>query len=303
MNIVLAKTFLEVVAAGSMSIAADRLNVTHSTVTVRIKNLEENILRRPVLVRSRSGVQLTADGVRFKEFAESLVRTWQMARRHMSLASGFEGIMSIGIDRTMWGGLMRDWVYRTRQQRPEVAMRVECDSSPNLVQRLFEGWLDVCVIYETLARSGFRAERLFDDPMVVVSTERRGAAYWDPKYISIDYDGGVKHQEAQLWGEFDETPHLSVSDISMGIEFADMFGGSIVIPKRMLDSDDLPCQLYEVPDQPQVERTAYILYSLDAMKTRLPGMSPQEIKESIIRQFEGEETIWSDGLHQKVATM
>ncbi|TIX37315.1 MAG: LysR family transcriptional regulator, partial [Mesorhizobium sp.] len=52
MNIDLARTFLEVVASGNMSAAAERLHVTHSTVTVRIKNLED-ILQRQLLNRSR----------------------------------------------------------------------------------------------------------------------------------------------------------------------------------------------------------------------------------------------------------
>ena len=74
MNIELARTFLEVVAAGSLAGAAERLHVTHSTVTMRIKSLED-ILRRKVLNRNRSGVTMTAAGAQFHPYAETLVRT------------------------------------------------------------------------------------------------------------------------------------------------------------------------------------------------------------------------------------
>jgi DNA-binding transcriptional LysR family regulator len=291
MNIQLARTFLEVVSAGSMSVAAERLNVTHSTVTVRIKTLED-ILRRQVLVRGRNGVTLTADGTRFLEFAESLVRTWQMTRRHMSLASGFKAILSIGIDRTLWDSGMRDWVKKTRSVRPETAIRCERDSSANLMQRLFEGWLDICVVYEAQTRSGFRAERLFDDPLIVVSTENRSPKQWDPQVILIDYDSGVKHQEAMIWGDIDETPHLSVNELAMGLEFIAYFGGSILMPKRLLTASNLPCPLYPVPDQPEVERTAYMVYSVEALKSRMPHLTSRQIRTSLQRQFEGEEVIW-----------
>jgi len=293
MNIELARTFLEVAAAGSMSIAAERLNVTHSTVTVRIKTLED-ILRRPVLVRNRSGATLTADGVRFKEFAETLVRTWMMTRRHMSLASGFESILSIGFDRSLWTGVLDEWVHQTRKSKPKIAIRCEQDSSERLLQRLFEGWLDVCIVYETKSRSGFRAERLFDDPLVTVSTEQRNEVPWDPKHISIDYGAATKYQEGLLWGELDETPHLSVSDLSMALEFICRFGGSILLPKRMLSSPALRVPLYPVPNQPQLERTAYLVYSIEALKTRLPKLAVKQLKASFVKQFEGAQNIWAD---------
>ena len=291
MNIQLARTFLEVVSAGSMSVAAERLNVTHSTVTVRIKTLED-ILRRQVLVRGRNGITLTAEGTRFLEFAESLVRTWQMTKRHMSLASGFRAILSLGVDRTLWDGIMNQWTRKTREARPDTAIRCERDSSERLMQRLFEGWLDMCVVYEAQTRSGFRAERLFDDPLIVVSTEQREPKEWDPKHISIDYDSGVKYQEALLWGEIDETPPLSVNELAMGLEFAATFGGSMLLPKRLLNSPSLPCQLYPIPGQPEVTRTAYMVYSIEALKSRLPHLTARQVKTSLQRQFAGEDPIW-----------
>ena len=90
MNIELARTFLEIVSTGSFARAADRLHVTHSTVTMRIKTLE-SLLNQRLLIRNKTGVTLTASGVRFQRFAEALVRTWQLTRREMTLASGLDG--------------------------------------------------------------------------------------------------------------------------------------------------------------------------------------------------------------------
>lgn len=293
MNIQLARTFLEVVKAGSMSLAADRLHVTHSTVTVRIKTLED-ILRRQVLVRNRNGVQLTADGTRFLEFAESLVRTWQITRRNMSLASGFESILSIGVERTLWKGVANDWLIKTRSARPEVAIRCEVDANDRLIQRLFEGWLDVCIVFETQVRSGFRAEKLFDDPLILASTQKREAMTdMDPLFVSVDYDTGVRYQTEVIWGEHDATPHLSVSDLEMGLDFVSRYGGSMLIPRRMLDGGDLPCPLHPIAGQPMIERPAYIVYSLEAMKSRRSRIKIDALRESFIRQFEGKEDIWS----------
>jgi DNA-binding transcriptional LysR family regulator len=283
---------LEVVAAGNMSVAADRLHITHSTVTVRIKSLEE-ILQRQLLNRNRSGITLTADGVRFHEFAESLVRTWQIARRHMSLASGFQSILSIGVDRILWSDLMNDWLVKTRRAKPEIALRCEAGSSEYLLQRLFQGWIDVCIVYEHQTRSGFRAEKLFDDPLILASTSRREAQKaMDPMFVEIDYDKNARYQEAVIWGENEDTPHVSVTDLDMGLEIIANFGGSVLVPKRLMSRTDLPFQLHPIPDQPVIERTVYMVYSPDALKPRHRRLTAPQLKESLQRKFKGEDVIW-----------
>ncbi len=76
MNLVLARTFLELVNAKNFNKAADRLHVTQSTVTVRIAALEE-LLGQQLFTREKSGVGLTVAGRKFLPYAELLLQTWQ----------------------------------------------------------------------------------------------------------------------------------------------------------------------------------------------------------------------------------
>lgn len=293
MNIELARTFLEVVATGSFARAAGRLNVTQSTVTMRIKALEET-LRCRLLIRNKTGVSMTAAGIRFQRLAETLVRTWQMTRRQVTLAPGFEGILSLGADPALWDDLLYEWVCKSRRARPDVAIRCESGDAEQLVQRLFQGWLDVCIVYTAQSRSGFTVEPLFDDPLVLVSTEDRDLkVYWDPEFIEIDWDEGYRSQVEQLWGAVDETPHISVISQSLGLRFVTEFGGSTWIPKRVFDRGKFPRTLYRVHDAPVLERTAYMIYSSDALTERLPQMSAERLRESILNQLADKEFIWS----------
>lgn len=247
---------------------------------------------------------MTLDGVRFHRFAEALVRTWQTTRRHMTLGSGFQGILSVGADETLWDDLMFDWVCKTRRLRPEMAIRCESSRSVRIAQRLFEGWLDVCVVYEAQSRSGFTVEKLFDDPLIMVSTEKRGRKeFWDPDFIGIYWDEGIRNQEEQLWGRYDETPHVSADTKSLGMRFVFEFGGSIRLPRRVLESGKLPVPLYAVPDVPIMHRTVYLMYSEDTLRERMPKLSPKSIRDSILAQLAGEEQIWPviDGKNPKRA--
>ena len=61
MDIQLAKTFLEIMSAGSFQEAAKRLHVTQTTVTARVKSLEE-LLDCRLFIRNRAGATLTQEG-------------------------------------------------------------------------------------------------------------------------------------------------------------------------------------------------------------------------------------------------
>jgi LysR family transcriptional regulator, flagellar master operon regulator len=95
MDIELARTFLDIVRTGSFMAAAERLHITQTTVTARIQNLEEQ-LDCKLFVRNRSGAKLTDDGERFMGYASQLVQTWDAARRHFPLPSGFNELLAFG---------------------------------------------------------------------------------------------------------------------------------------------------------------------------------------------------------------
>jgi DNA-binding transcriptional LysR family regulator len=252
---------------------------------MRLKALED-LLRRRLLIRNKTGVTMTAAGVRFHRFAEILVKTWQMTRRQMSLASGFDGILSVGSDQALWDDLMFSWVCNTRRERPDIAIRCESGNADYLMNRLFEGWLDLCVVYEARTISGYTVEPLFDDPLVLASTERRALKQdWDPGYVQIDWDEGVRAQEESFWGEVDETAHLSVMGAGLGTRFVMEFGGSALVPLRSIRNGSFAGRLHPIEGSPVLDRTAYLIYSQELLKERLPNLSIEHIRDSIRDQI------------------
>jgi len=76
MDINLARTFLEVAANGSFILTAERMHLTQTAVSARIRTLEEQ-LGRPLFVRNKAGARLTAAGERFVRHATTLVQVWE----------------------------------------------------------------------------------------------------------------------------------------------------------------------------------------------------------------------------------
>lgn len=239
---------------------------------------------------------MTAAGRRFFPLAESLSRVWELTRREMSLASGFDGLLSVGAPALLWDDLMFDWARKSRIERPEIAMRCEVGHSEQLMDRLFEGWLDICLVFEPRSRSGFTVDRLFDDPLIPVSTEDRPAMErWDPAYIQIEWEDGVRRQEQFFFPDLIETPHLSVQTPDLALRFLMQFGGSVLIPERVFRSRQFPRPLYRIPDQPTFEQTVYLVYSQNALDERFPNMTINQLRKSLINQLNGQNQIWELG--------
>ena len=72
MDTELARTFLEIVRTRSFVRAAEQLNVSQTTVSARIKTLEER-LGRSLFVRNKNGASLTPAGEQFLRYAPMFV--------------------------------------------------------------------------------------------------------------------------------------------------------------------------------------------------------------------------------------
>jgi len=281
MDIDLARTLLEIVASGSFAKAADRLHVAQSTVTMRIKVLETELTQK-LLIRNKTGITLTAAGVRFHRHAESLVRTWRLMHREMALQSSIAGILSVGADASLWDELLFDWVCHMRERPSQIAIRCEAGNSERLLNRLFQGWLDICIVYTAQSRVGFSVEPLFEDPLVLVSTEDRSRVDWDPDYVEIDWDESFRIYVENTFVMSKETPKVSVNRGSLGIRCVLKFGGSTWIPERLLRNQSYAQKLFPVRDVVPLPRTAYVVYSKEAIKERLPDFSINEFRSSVL---------------------
>jgi len=76
MNLSFLRTFLEVIEAGNLNRAADRLHVTQSTFSTRINALEDQ-LGQKLLLRNMSGTVLTSAGFKFQRYAELMMQLWR----------------------------------------------------------------------------------------------------------------------------------------------------------------------------------------------------------------------------------
>lgn len=100
MDTELLKTFLEVSRTRHFGRAAESLYLTQSAVSFRIRQLE-NQLGVNLFTRHRNNIRLTAAGEKLLPYAETLMSTWQAARKEVAHTSRHNEF-SIGASASLW---------------------------------------------------------------------------------------------------------------------------------------------------------------------------------------------------------
>jgi DNA-binding transcriptional LysR family regulator len=124
MDINLARTFLEIVTTGNFLRAAERLHVTQTAVSARVRTLEE-LLGRKLFVRNKSGALLTSAGEQFLRYAQTLVQVWERARHQVAVPPGRRAVVTVGCEISLWNPLLLDWLLWMRHAAPQLALRAE----------------------------------------------------------------------------------------------------------------------------------------------------------------------------------
>ena len=159
MDLNLAKTFLEIVASGNFIRAAERLHVTQTAVSARVRTLEE-LLGRKLFVRNKAGASLTTAGERFLRYAQTLVQVWERARHQVAVPPGKRALVTVGCEVSLWDPLLLDWLLWMRQAAPQLAIRAEVGVAGSLLDVVGEGTLDIAVVYAPQQRPGLKIELL-----------------------------------------------------------------------------------------------------------------------------------------------
>ena len=257
-------TFLEVADTGNFNRAAENLNVTQSTVSARIKSLEERF-GHPLLARSHAGCELTAAGHQFLHYASGIQRLWQKSHQAVTLKPGFRSVLSVGAQVSLWERLVLDWIAWMRKQAPDVALRIEADYSPSQMRQLADGLLDIGVMYQPRHTPGLMVEKLLEEKLVLVATDHRKVSPgWVADYVFVDWGDVFLSEHAEAFPQM-ETAAVSVGLGALGLQYILKNGGSGYFPLRVVQPLIDDGRLYQLADAPTLRRPAYVVYRTEPM--------------------------------------
>ena len=250
------ETFLAIVETGSLARASTRLNVTQSTVTVRLHSLERE-LGRPLFVRGRSGATLTPVGRRFEHSARIMTGLWRQARHEASMPSSVARIVNIAFETDLWSGFGDRIAVRLQRDQPDLAVSVWNGSREELKRWVQEGAVDAAFGFEPYA-AGNEARRIATDRLHVYADVPDASASHHPGYIYVDLGEPFREAHARLYADA-ATARSHFGCATWALDYILAVGGSAYLPERLAHPHVEGGQLFPVHEAAQLTRPIYLL--------------------------------------------
>ena len=162
LDLELLRAFIAVADCGGFHRAAERLNLTQSTISQQIKRLELEA-QRPLFRRTTRSVALTDDGEMLLGDARRLLQLEEAARHRLS-APRLSGMVRLGVVEEVAGGSLPSALGRFATLHPGVKLEVQIGVSAELIEQLNAGRLDVVFAKRPLGTS--RGRLVWREPLV-----------------------------------------------------------------------------------------------------------------------------------------
>lgn len=231
MNITALQTFLAIVDTGNLVRASQKLNVTQSTVTARLKSLEEE-LGQQLLNRQKSGTTLTPAGTKLLRYARIMTGLWRQARYETGLPAGLSSVCTFGCDRELWHGPGRAFFDGVVQGHPDMAVSVQQGGGRELGEWLASGLVDVILTYGASARGNQTVYALPPEELVLYSDREVTSIRADPKYIFVDHGEEYRRAHGETYHDAG-IARVSFDSSFWALQFLLERGGSAYLPRAL----------------------------------------------------------------------
>lgn len=259
-DIDLLKTFLEVNRTRHFGKASENLFVTQSTVSSRIKLLEETV-GTALFTRTRNDIQLTAAGQRLIRHAESMITIWNQARQQIAIDDEDKIPFTIAGMPSLWDIALQGWLHKLYAEYRQLALSAEAISNEMVHRRLMEGTLDIAFTFEPVQLSGIQSVEVMRIPLVMVSTkpdlDLQAAVRHD--YVLVDWGTTFAGIHARNFSDM-STPTLRTGLGRLALDFILECGGTAYLAEPMVNAHVQQGRLHKVVDAPVIERPAYACF-------------------------------------------
>ncbi len=265
MDTELLKTFLEVSRTRHFGRAAEALYLTQSAVSFRIRQLE-NQLGVNLFTRHRNNIRLTTAGEKLLPYAETLMNTWQAARKEVAHTSRHNEF-SIGASASLWECMLNAWLGRLYQlQEPQSGLQFEARIAQrqSLVKQLHERQLDLLITTEAPKMDEFSSQLLghFTLALYCSSPARKKS---ELNYLRLEWGPDFQQHETGLIAA-DEVPVLTTSSAELARQQLSALNGCSWLPVNWANEKG---GLHTVADSAKLSRPLYAIWLQNSDKYSL----------------------------------
>lgn len=143
--------FLEVSRTLNITRASERLGVSQPTLTLSLKKLEDR-LGAPLLVRKKSGVEMTRFGFQFQNEAKILLEQWERIRSVATREEqGLRGRYTIGVHPSVGIYALPKTLRALLAANPDLEIQLVHDLSRKVTEQVIRSKVDLGVVVNPIA--------------------------------------------------------------------------------------------------------------------------------------------------------
>ncbi|MFC6671517.1 LysR family transcriptional regulator [Marinobacterium aestuariivivens] len=262
MDTQLLQTFLEVSRTRNFGKASENLCVSPSTVSARIRQLEQH-LGLSLFTRSHHQIGLTPAGERMERHARFILSAWERAYEDTALSERHKRRLVIAGVASLWDIFLQDWLNGIYRDYPSLGLRAEESTPLRVIEKLEQKMIDVGFMYEPPRIRDVAVEEVATVPLQLVAS-RAGLAVeaaigegyirveWGTTFASLH----ESHFPQRLLARGRVNSGRVALNLMLGCGGAAYLPASIVAP--LIEQG----RLHAVEEAPVIEMKAYAAFGL-----------------------------------------
>ena len=174
--------FLEIAKMGSVSKAAESLNISQPPLSLQLKSLEEE-LNTALFIRSKQGLKITPEGILLRGRAEAILDLISEAKNDIQEKTGKkETVVRVGTISSVNNRLLPQIISKYSLSYPYVKFQVFEGSTDHTLSELSEGNIDFGFVRRPFNIANF-ASKPIKDPVLAPGESDYFAVVGLPKFI------------------------------------------------------------------------------------------------------------------------
>lgn len=139
------EAYVMVCREGKMSRAAEKLFLSKQTLSMIIKRIEGE-MDAELLLRTGTGVEMTAEGECFYDYARQILLLWKACGEEIGqMKAGSRTRLSVGFGYMVWNFWTKEMGEAFEREHPQIELAVEGELSRELLDKLDDGRLNMVI--------------------------------------------------------------------------------------------------------------------------------------------------------------
>jgi len=147
--------------------AAEMLHLVQSTVTMRIKQLEEKV-GKPLFIRDKRSVEITQAGLTLLPYAERILQLSHEALNEVASLQPYEDYLSVGSLNAIWTSTLEPVLKTYHNRYPSIALNTKTGRSSDVIQYLLDNVIQIGIVYVPPSLPNFDVIPTWEDEVVLV---------------------------------------------------------------------------------------------------------------------------------------